>query len=137
MAEVGTCPTEKESISYECHIYECVFVCMCVCVYSLVCDCCVLCIVALQLVVVCRREMEDRCHMINALDRYRVKVPPVDVSDVKSYLKQHFTVAVVPGHGSGVKPASSVDPERCVENLRYFHYLQHHIETYLQIWFLK
>jgi len=66
----------------------------------------------MQLVVVCSREMEDRCHMINALDRFRVKVNPVDVSDVRSYLQQHFTVANVAGQGTAVKAASSLDPER-------------------------
>lgn len=75
-----------------------------------------LCVAEMQLVVVCCREMEDRCHMINALDRYRVKVPPVDVSDVKSYLKQHFTVATVAGQRTVMKAASSLDPERFVED---------------------
>jgi len=73
-------------------------------------------IVEMQLVVVCCREMEDRCHMINALDRYRVKVSPVDESDVKSYLQQHFTVANVAGRGTAVKAASSLDPERSVKD---------------------
>ena len=72
---------------------------------------CVLYIADMQLAVICC-EMEYHCHMINALDRYRVKVPPVDVSDVKSYLKQHFTVANVAGSGTAVKAASSLDPER-------------------------
>jgi len=71
----------------------------------------------MQLIVVCCREMEDRCHMINALDRYRVKVPPVDTSDVKSYLKQHFTVANVAGRGTAMKAASSLDPERLLLHL--------------------
>jgi len=75
------------------------------------------CVVEMQLIVVCCREMEDRCHMINALDRYRVKVPPVDTSDVKSYLKQHFTVANVAGRGTAVKAASSLDPERLLLRL--------------------
>jgi len=66
----------------------------------------------MQLVVVCCREVEDRCHMVNALDRYRVKVPPLDMSDVRSYLQQHFTVANVAGLGTAMKAASSLDPER-------------------------
>jgi len=72
--------------------------------------------VEMQLVVVCCREMEDRCHMINALDRYRVKVGPVDESDIKSYLQQHFTVANVAGSGTGMKPASFLDPERLLKH---------------------
>ena len=79
-------------------------------------DECLWCIVEMQLVVVCCREMEDRCHMINALDRYRVKVSPVDESDVKSYLQQHFTVANVAGRGAALKAASSLDPERLVKD---------------------
>lgn len=62
----------------------------------------------LQLVVVCCREQEDRSHMINALDRYRVKVPSVDLQDVRAYLKQHLTVASVK---SG-RTAAELDPER-------------------------
>jgi len=83
------------------------------------CECrlmCVLCIVDMQLVVVCCREMEDRCHIINALDRYRVKVPPVDKSDVNYYLKQHFTVANVAGQGTAMRAASSLDPERLLQD---------------------
>jgi len=76
----------------------------------------VLCFVDMQLVVICCREMEDRCHLINALDRYRIKAPPVDLSDVKSYLQQHFTVANVAGQGSAVKAASCVDPERLLQD---------------------
>ena len=72
------------------------------------------CVVEMQLVVICCREMEDRCLMINALDRYRVKVSPVDESEVKSYLQQHFTVASVAGRGTATKAASSLDPERLV-----------------------
>jgi len=79
----------------------------------------VFCIVEMQLVVVCCREMEDRCHMISALDRYRVKVPPVDMSDVKSYLQQHFTVASVAGQRTVMKAASSLDPERFLKD-HYF-----------------
>ena len=73
-----------------------------------------MCVVEMQLVVICCREMEDRCHMINALDRYHVKVSPVDESEVKSYLQQHFTVANVAGHRTATKAASSLDPERLV-----------------------
>jgi len=58
--------------------------------------------------------------MINALDRYRVKVGPVEESDVKSYLQQHFTVANVAGRGTAMKPASSVDPERLVKHTASF-----------------
>lgn len=80
-------------------------------------------IVDMHLLVICCREMEDRCHMINALDRYRVKVPPVDMSDVRSYLKQHFTVANVAGQGTAMKAASSVDPERCCKIIIVFQFL--------------
>ena len=34
--------------------------------------------------------MEDRCHMISALDRYRIKAASYDLTDVKKYLKDHF-----------------------------------------------
>jgi len=75
----------------------------------------------MQLVVVCCREMEDRCHMINALDRYRVKVPPVDTSEVRKYLQQHFTIANVAGQRTVMKAASSLDPERFLED--HYHYI--------------
>jgi hypothetical protein len=56
--------------------------------------------------------MEDRCHLINALDRYRVKTAPVDISEVRKYLKEKFTVGVLRGHSMTDKSAASVDAER-------------------------
>jgi len=62
----------------------------------------------IQLVVVCCREQEDRSHIINALDRYRVKVPPVELQEVRVYLQEHLTVT----RHTTVRAAADLDPEK-------------------------
>jgi len=50
--------------------------------------------------------------MISALDRYRVKATPFNLVDIRRYLKDHFTVGAIHGHGALAKAAASVDAER-------------------------
>ena len=70
----------------------------------------------IQLVVVCCREQEDRSHIINALNRYRVKVPPVELKEVRAYLQEHLTVK----QSAAVKAAAELDPDRLEIVFDYF-----------------
>jgi len=64
-------------------------------------------------VVCCGGEHEDRSHIINALERYRVRVPAVDITEVQTYLKKHLTVDSTPKQYGNSRTASMLDPERC------------------------
>jgi len=63
------------------------------------------------LVIVCGEgERSNHSHVINALERYRVRLPYIDIPDVTMYLERHLKVKV----GSGQKtvcPASLLDPD--------------------------
>jgi len=70
----------------------------------------------IRLVVICCRELEDRCHIIKRFGPLPSQTTTDRLMDVQTYLKQHLAVANVAGR---TLTAASLDPERSTDFLFY------------------
>ena len=67
------------------------------------------------LAVLCSSEMEDKCRMVTALERYRVSTPITpSIGEIQNYVKRQLSGGAA---NAGKRPASDLDTEKLVHFL--------------------